>query len=173
MTSPTRPPVSDETAAADAPSGPHLRGPGDAPLVVLFGDVTCVRCQQAYLALRDAPIRLRWRHFVLRARGPQPRAIATALEAARRQGAFWPMLDRAMADPGRLEDPDLWRIATELGLDVDRFRAERRDETTDEAISADLAAALSLGATGTPAILADGRLDHGVPDAAWIAAVVG
>lgn len=173
MTSPTTPPVSDATAATDAPSGPHLRGPDEAPLVVLFGDVTCVRCQQAYLALRDAPVRLRWRHFVLRARGPQPRSVATALESAARQDAFWPLLDRLMADPARLEDPDLWRIAAELGLDVDRFRADRRDETTDAAIAADLSAALGLGATGTPAILVDGRLDHGVPDAAWVAAVVG
>lgn len=165
--------MSDSSAAADAPSGPHLRGPDDAPLVVLFGDVTCVRCQQAYLTLRDAPIRLRWRHFVLRARGPRPRAVATALEAAARQGAFWPLLDRAMADPGRLEDPDLWRIASELGLDVDRFRADRHDAATDAAIGADLTAALALGATGTPAILVGGRLDHGVPDAAWVAALLG
>lgn len=171
MTSPTTPPVSG-SAATDAPSGPHLRGSDDAPLVVLFGDVTCVRCQQVYAALRDAPIRLRWRHFVLRARGPQPRSVATALEAAARQDAFWPLLDRAMADPARLEDPDLWRIAADLGLDVDRFRADRRDAATDAAISADLSAALSLGATGTPAILVDGQLDHGVPDAAWIAAVL-
>jgi protein-disulfide isomerase len=165
--------VSDVAAATDAPSGPHLRGPDGAPLVVLFGDVTCVRCQQAYLALRDAPIRLRWRHFVLRARGPQPRSIATALEAAARQDAFWPLLDRAMADPARLEDPDLWRIAADLGLDVDRFRADRRDSATTAAISTDLFAALDLGATGTPAIVVNGHLDHGVPDAAWIAAVVG
>ncbi len=157
----------------DAPSGPHVRGPAGAPTVVLFGDVTCVRCQQAYRTLRDAPIRLHWRHFVLRARGPQPRAVATALEAAARQDAFWPLLDRVMGDPGRLEDPDLWRIAAELGLDVDRFRADRRDEQTDAAITADLAAALRLGATGTPAILVDGQLDHGVPDAAWVAALLG
>lgn len=165
--------MSDETAATDAPSGPHLRGPDDAPLVVLFGDVTCVRCQQAYLALRDAPVRLRWRHFVLRARGPQPRAVATALEAAARQDAFWPLLDRLMADPARVEDPDLWRIAADLGLDVDRFRTDRRDDDTVNAIGADLSAALSIGATGTPALLVDGHLDHGVPDAAWIAALVG
>lgn len=173
MTSPTRPPASGSNAAGDAPSGPHLRGPDAAPLVVLFGDVTCVRCQQAYLALRDAPIRLRWRHFVLRARGPRPRSVATALEAAARQDAFWPLLDRLMSAPARLEDPDLWRIAADLDVDVARFRADRRDEATDAAIGADLAAALSLGATGTPAILVDGQLDHGVPDAAWIAAVVG
>ncbi|MFA4928922.1 MAG: DsbA family protein [Patulibacter sp.] len=158
--------------SAPGSSGPHVRGPEGAPLVVLFGDVTCVRCQQAYLALGDAPLRLQWRHFVLRARGPQPRAIATALEAAARQDAFWPLLDRAMAQPARLEDPDLWRIAADLGLDVDRFRADRRDERTDAAIGADLSAALTLGATGTPALLVDGTIDHGVPDAAWIAALL-
>ncbi|MBF6620776.1 MAG: DsbA family protein [Patulibacter sp.] len=164
--------MSDDPSSAPS-SGPHVRGPGDARLVVLFGDVTCDRCQQAYRALAGAPIRLQWRHFVLRARGPRPRAVATALEAAARQDAFWPMLDRAMAQPGRLEDPDLWQIAADLDLDIDRFRADRRDERTAEAISGDLFAGMGLGATGTPALVVDGTVDHGVPDAAWVAAVVG
>jgi protein-disulfide isomerase len=164
--------VNDDPSTAPF-SGPHVRGPAGAPLVVLFGDVTCVQCQQAYLVLRDAPVRLRWRHFVLRARGPQPRALATALEAAARQDAFWPMLDRAIDQPARLEDPDLWRIAADLGLDVDRFRADRRDARTEAAIQGDLSAGMGLGATGTPALVVDGAVDHGVPDAAWVAAVVG
>lgn len=164
--------MSSQHASADAASGPHVRGPEHAPTVVLFGDVSCPRCQQAYLALRDAPLRLRWRHFVLRARGPRPRALATALEAAARQDAFWPLLDRMVEQPGRTEDPDLWRHASELGLDVDRFRADQRDARTDAAIASDLDAAMAHGATGTPALLVGGRIDHGVPDAAWIAAVV-
>ncbi len=164
--------MSSASDTAATPSEPHVRGPEGAPLVVLFGDVSCVRCQQAYLALRDAPIRLRWRHFVLRARGPQPRSIATALEAAARQDAFWPMLDRAMSQPARLEDPDLWTIAADLGLDVERFRSDRLDGRTDNAIQTDLADALALGATGTPALVVGDHVDHGVPDDAWIAALI-
>ncbi|MGE4427135.1 MAG: DsbA family protein [Solirubrobacteraceae bacterium] len=150
----------------------HRAGAG--PLVVLYGDVTCPRCQEATRRLRSAPVTLVWRHLVLRARGPRPRALACALEAAARQAAFWPLLDRLLADPARTDDPDLWRIAGELGLDVGRLDADRRDDEATRRVGADLSEALGLGAVGTPAILAgDGPVDHGVPDDAWIAALIG
>jgi protein-disulfide isomerase len=154
--------------------GPHVSGPADGPHVVLWGDATCPRCQQAVLRLRTAPVRLDWRHFVLRARGPRPRALACALEAAAAQGAFWAVLDALVAQPGRTEDPDLWALAEQLGLDVPRFEADRRDDATAARIAADLRDGLAAGASGTPAILVPGRpLDHGVPDHAWVAALTG
>lgn len=158
-----------QTAAA----GPYVAGPPDGPRVVLWGDATCPRCQQAVLRLRAAPLRLDWRHFVLRARGPRPRALAGALEAAGRQDAFWPVLDALVAQPGRTEDPDLWALAERLGLDVARFEHDRRSDDAAARIASDLADGLAAGASGTPAILAAGRpLDHGVPDDAWVAALL-
>jgi protein-disulfide isomerase len=154
-------------------TGPHVAGPADGPPVVLWGDATCPRCQQAVLRLRSAPVRLEWRHLVLRARGPRPRALACALEAAAAQDAFWPVLDALVARPGRTEDPDLWALAERLGLDVSRFEADRRGEAAAARIAADLADGLAAGASGTPAILVPGRpLDHGVPDDAWVAALL-
>lgn len=161
-----------EADPSAAPPSEHVVGPEAGPSVVLFGDATCPRCRQALVRLRAAPVRLRWRHFVLRARGPAPRALATALEAAGRQGAFWPFLDAVVDEPGRTEDPDLWKLATRLGLDVERFRLDRRDDATAAAIDADLAAALDAGATGTPALVVHGKTEHGIPDDAWIAALL-
>ncbi len=159
--------------AAPSPPAPgrHVAGPEDGPAVLLYGDATCPRCQQAVLRLRAAPVRLTWRHLVLRARGPRPRALAGALEAAARQDAFWPVLDALVADPGRTEDPDLWALARRLGLDVARFDRDRRDDATTAAIAADLADGLRVGAVGTPAIVVDGveGVEHGVPDDAWVA----
>lgn len=153
-------------------SGPHVSGPESGPAVLLYGDATCPRCQQSVLRLRAAPVRLTWRHLVLRARGPRPRALALALEAAARQDAFWPVLDRVVAQPGRTEDPDLWALAGELGLDVPAFDRDRRDDAAAAAIAADLAAGLDAGASGTPAIVVGGVVEHGVPDDAWIAALL-
>lgn len=156
----------------EALSGPHACGPEDGPGVLLYGDATCPRCQQAVRRLRAAPVRLTWRHLVLRARGPRPRALACALEAAARQGAFWSFLDAVVAEPGRTEDPDLWALAGRLGLEVGRFEADRRDDESAAAVAADLAAGLRVGAMGTPAIVVgEEPVDHGVPDAAWIAAL--
>ncbi|MDO9407076.1 DsbA family protein [Patulibacter sp.] len=162
-------PADDQSPAA----GPHVAGPPDGPAVLLYGDATCPRCQQAVLRLRAAPVRLTWRHLVLRARGPRPRALAGALEAAGRQDAFWPVLDALVGDPGRTEDPDLWELARRLGLDVARFDRDRRDDAAADVIAADLAAGLGAGAVGTPAILVgDGAIEHGIPDAAWIDALL-
>ena len=161
------------SADRPAPSGPHVAGPDGAPDVLLYGDATCPRCQQAVLRLRAAPVRLTWRHLVLKARGPRPRALAGALEAAARQDAFWPVLDAVVRDPGRTEDPDLWGLARGIGLDVGRFDRDRRDEVTAAAIAADLAAGLRAGAVGTPAIVVGGGdVEHGIPDDAWIAALL-
>jgi protein-disulfide isomerase len=157
---------------AQEPDAPHVAGPADGPAVLLYGDATCPRCQQAIAVLRPAPVRLTWRHLVLRARGPRPRAVAGALEAAARQDAFWPLLDAIVAAPGRTEDPDLWDHARGLGLDLDRFVADQRSDATAARIARDLGEALTAGATGTPAIVVAGRVDHGVPDAAWIAALL-
>ncbi|MCK9249026.1 MAG: DsbA family protein [Solirubrobacteraceae bacterium] len=146
---------------------------GSGPVVVLYGDVTCHRCQEATRRLRAAPVELVWRHLVLRARGPRPRALAHALEGAARQGRFWPLLDRLLGDPAHTEDPDLWRVAGELGLDVPRFDADRRDGACVDRVDRDLRDALALGAVGTPAILVGDRpVDHGVPDERWIDALV-
>ena len=156
-----------------APAEPHVCGPEDGPGVLLYGDATCPRCQQAVLRLRAAPVRLTWRHLVLRARGPRPRALACALEAAGRQDAFWPVLDALVAEPGRTEDPDLWALAQRLGLDVARFDRDRHDDAAAAAIAADLSAGLAAGAVGTPAIVLAGEpVEHGVPDDAWVAALL-
>jgi 2-hydroxychromene-2-carboxylate isomerase len=38
------------------------------------------------------------------------------------------MHDALFADQGRLEDPHLWTRAERLGLDVERFEADRRSD---------------------------------------------
>lgn len=155
------------------PTTEHVHGPQDGPAVLLYGDAGCPRCQQAVLRLTAAPVRLTWRHLVLRARGQRPRALAGALEAAGRQDAFWPFLDAVVREPGRTEDPDLWALAGRLDLDLDAFERDRRDEHTVAAIAADLSAGLSAGAVGTPAIIVGGAaVEHGVPDDAWIDALL-
>ena len=73
---------------------------------------------------RAAPVV--FRHFALRARHPRAVPLAHAAEAAAPQGAFWPFHDALFADQGRIDDPHLWERCEQLGLDVDRFEADRR-----------------------------------------------
>jgi protein-disulfide isomerase len=132
----------------------HVRGPAGAPLVVLYGDFSCPRCTVAHARLRElgADARVVFRHLALKAKHPRALALAHAAEAAGRQGAFWPFHDALYDDPGRVDDPHLWARCEALGLDVERFEADRRSAPVAERVRRDVRDALRAGATGTPAL---------------------
>ena len=79
-------------------------------------------------------------------------ALAQAAEAAARQGAFWAFHDALYADQGHIDDPHLWARCAALGLDVDRFQADRRDPAIAERVRRDVREALRAGATATPTL---------------------
>ena len=79
-------------------------------------------------------------------------ALAQAAEAAARQVAFWALHDALYADQGRLDDPHLWAHCETLGLDLDRFQADRRDPAIAERVRRDVRDALRAGATTTPTL---------------------
>jgi protein-disulfide isomerase len=142
----------------------HLRGADGDPLVLLYGDFACPRCLVAYDRLRAAPIRLVFRHLALRAKHPRALALAYASEAAGNQGAFWAFHDALYADPGRTDDPHLWARCEALGLDLDRFEADRRSDAVATRVSRDVTDALRAGATATPTVwIGDARFDGPPP----------
>jgi protein-disulfide isomerase len=130
----------------------HVRGPEDAPLVLFYGDFACPKCAVAHLRLRDASVRVAFRHFALKAKHPRALALAQAAEAAAGQGAFWAFADSLYGDQGRLEDPHLWARCEALGLDVDRFERDRRGPDVAARVRRDVTDALRAGATGTPTV---------------------
>jgi protein-disulfide isomerase len=141
--------------SADVP-GPraddHVRGPDDAPVVLFYGDFACPKCAVAYLRLKEAPVRVAYRHFALKAKHPRALALAHATEAAANQGRFWELADALYGDQGRLEDPHLWARCDALGIDLDRFEHDRRGDAVAERVKRDVHDALRGGATGTPTV---------------------
>ena len=57
-----------------------------------------------------------------------------------------------------LEDEDFERYATELALDLDRFRADMVSPDTQRRIDADRAEGRRVGVEGTPTLFVNGRL---------------
>jgi protein-disulfide isomerase len=145
--------------------GDHVRGPADAPLVVVYADFECPYCAVVHEHLRDRPLRIAFRHFPVRSKHPRAWAAASAAEAAALQGAFWPMHDALFADQGRLEDPHLWARAERLGLDVARFDADRRAPALADRVTADFRAGVRAGVPTTPTLFLDGECLPGRPDA--------
>ena len=130
----------------------HVRGPDGAPDVLFYGDFACPKCATAYHRLTPAPVRLTFRHFALKAKHPRALALAHAAEAAAVQDRFWELADALYTDQGRLEDPHLWALCERLGIDLDRFEADRRGEEVARRVKRDVHDALRAGATATPTV---------------------
>lgn len=99
--------------------------------------------------------------------------LAAAAEAAGIQGAFWEFHDSLYADQGRLDDPHLWSRVESLGLDLDRFEADRRAEAVAERVGRDFKSAIRAGVTTTPTLFVDGVAHPGVPDPELLARLRG
>ena len=147
----------------------HVRGNPGAPLVVFYGDYTCPRCAVAHERLRDAPLRVVFRHFAIAARHPRAVPLACAAEAAGRQGRFWEFHDALFADTGRIDDPHLWSRARALGLELDRFEDDRRSDEVLALVKACTRAGIRAGVAVTPTIFGDDETVAGAPDADLIA----
>jgi protein-disulfide isomerase len=118
------------------------------------------------VGLRTRALRVCFRHFPVRSSHPRAFAAACAAEAAGAQGAFWPMHDALFADQGRLEDPHLWARAEGLGLDLERFEADRRSEATAAHVQADFRSGVRAGVVSTPTLFIASERWAGRPTAA-------
>jgi protein-disulfide isomerase len=143
----------------------HTRGQG--PVVIEYADLECPYCAKAHLILKELPITRVFRHFPVVSKHPRARVLAAAAEAAGLQGRFWEMHDSLLEDQGHLDDPHLWDRARTLGLDLDRFEADRRAAETAVRIDADFRSGIRAGVTTTPTQFLNGQPHPGVPGASF------
>ncbi len=148
----------------------HLRGEG-AVLVVEYGDYECPYCAQADMMLAGLPVRRVFRHFPVVSKHPRAQVLACAAEAAALQDRFWEMHDSLFGDQGHLDDPHLWERVRALGMDLERFEADRRSEAVAERVKRDFRAGIRAGVVTTPTLFVDGVAHSGVPDTTLLAAL--
>ncbi|WP_396454768.1 Na+/H+ antiporter NhaA [Actinomadura sp.] len=167
-----------DLAAPVDPERDHIRGPARAPVTVVeYGDFECPYCGQAEEVIREllagyGDVRYVWRHLPLTDVHPQAQLAAQASEAAAAQGAFWEMHDLLLAHQDELQPRDLVRYAAELGLDVDRFRADLRAHKGVDQIAEDVDSADLSGVSGTPTFFVNGRRHLGAYDIEGLTAAV-
>jgi protein-disulfide isomerase len=135
----------------------HVRGPEGAALIIEYADFECPYCAAFDARLRALSLRRVFRHFPVRSSHPRAWAAACAAEAAGAQGRFWDMHDLLYDDQARLEDPHLWRRAAELGLDVERFDADRRSEPVLARVQRDFRSGVRAGVVTTPTLFFGGE----------------
>lgn len=138
--------------------------PGYRNTLVVFGDAQCSACRRFHELLEaeilpayGSHLRVVFKHLPLADLHPDAFRAALALEAARAQGKFWPMLEALydrQAELGSLTYPAL---AVQLGLDEDRFAADMESAEARGRVQEDLELAERLGIDSTPAVFLNGR----------------
>jgi protein-disulfide isomerase len=143
----------------------HVRGKG--PVVIEYADLECPYCAKAHLILKELRVTRVFRHFPVTSKHPRARVLASAAEAAGRQGKFWEMHDSLLEDQGHLDDPHLWERAERLGLDLTRFEADRRAEEVAARVERDFHSGIRAGVATTPTQFLRGAAHPGVPGASF------
>ncbi len=155
-------------------------GPDPAPVtIVMFLEVQCPYCvrgestAQQVMDSYDGQVRLVYKHFPL-AFHKEARPAAIAMEAARNQGKFWPYQEALYARANELRSNAelLQEIATELGLNLNRFARDLEDPATAARVDADMEQGQALGVTGTPAFFINGYGLRGAQPADKFAALI-
>jgi protein-disulfide isomerase len=141
----------------------HVRGSPAGPLIIEYGDYECLYSRQAFRAIERVEqdlgggIRFCFRPFPLTGIHPHALAAAAAAEAAARQGRFWDMHAMLFHRQKALEDDDLRRYATGLGLDVPLFDHDRASDIVLERVRRDVDSGIASGEVmGTPTLFIDG-----------------
>jgi protein-disulfide isomerase len=146
----------------------HVRGDPAAPVVLEeFGDFECLPCSIVWPVLEKLENDYGNRLVVVFRQHPLKKHryaldAARAAEAAGFQGKFWEMHDTLYRNrltwvPADYVRPNLNNYATELGLDLERFKTDMDGEAVAKRIAADQDRGDSLNIDRTPVIFINGE----------------
>jgi protein-disulfide isomerase len=147
-----------DTVTKDHPQ----KGPSDAPVTIIeYTDFQCPYCSRAAKALDVVKkrygdrVRVVFKNYPLKMH-KQALPAARAALAAHQQGKFWEYQDVLFNHCSALNDDLYDKLASDLGLDMAKFRKDRSSERIEAMIQADLGQARKLRLTGTPRFLVNG-----------------
>ena len=142
-------------------------GKAEAPVVIVeFFDPACETCRAFYplvkqmMAAEPDRIRLVLRYTPFHNGSDQ---IVAVLEAARKQGKFWPTLEALLAAqaewaPHHTPQVSLvWKHLEGLGLDFEKMRADMTAPEIVRVIAQDMDDARTLNVTKTPGFFVNGK----------------
>jgi protein-disulfide isomerase len=155
---------------------PHAatEGKADAKVhIVEFLDPACDTCREFYPMVKklvtDNPDKVRLSVRML-AFHKGSDFVVKAIEASKKQGKFWPTLERMLASQPRwtidhtVDPARAWAQLQGLDLNLDQLKADMESPEVLQAVALDAQDAKSLHVTQTPEYFVNGR---GLPDFGW------
>ncbi|MBQ1267325.1 MAG: thioredoxin domain-containing protein [Proteobacteria bacterium] len=139
-----------------------MKGNKDAKVTIVeFSDYECPYCSRAEAsikALLDAypnDVRVAFVNMPLPFhRNARPAAMAAL--AAGQQGKYWEMHEKLFANQRGLNEEFYIKAATELGLDIEKFKNDMKDPNLNGIIQKGINDAQKVGLGGTPSFLING-----------------
>jgi protein-disulfide isomerase len=158
----------DNTVQPGQPSN-HTYGEGKSGvLLVEYADFQCPACLRFYPVLQEVKekykeqVTFQFKHLPLVEIHQNALISSRAAEAASNQNNFWEMHDKLyenQTDWAESTEPNKFfeQYAKELGLDVEKFKADLAGEETNRTVQADLKEAKDQGFNSTPTFVLDGK----------------
>jgi protein-disulfide isomerase len=144
--------------------GAPVKGPADAAITIVeFSDFECPFCKRVLPTLDqiqkeyEGKVRFAFRHNPL----PFHEAavpVHLAAMAAQEQGKFWEFHAKAFENQREFTDANIVKWAQELGLNIEKFNADRAKPAFKERMENEIKFARDNGAQGTPAFFVNGVL---------------
>ncbi len=133
-----------------------------------YGDFACPACYQYFPIVEQVrakfgdDIKFQFRNFPLIEIHQNALIGARAGEAAALQGKFWEMYQQLYQNQPSWSDssnpePIFEQFATQIGLNVDKFRTDIKSEQVNNSVQADRNDAKSRGFSGTPTFLINNK----------------
>jgi protein-disulfide isomerase len=152
----------------------HVEGKGTTGVkLVEYGDYQCPYCQVYSATVKQVvadygdKITFQFVNFPLTSLHQNAFAAARAAEAAGKQNKYWEMHDLLYQnnDPNGASgwvastSPTTYfnQFATQIGLDLTKFKTDYASSAVNDAINADMAAGNKLGVDSTPNFILDGK----------------
>lgn len=161
---PTRAKISDL-------SGVSMLGSKDAPLTIVeYTDYQCPFCQRFHMAaypeikknyIDTGKVRFYSKDLPLDFH-PNAMRAAQAARCAAEQGKFWELRDMMGANPDKLDMGHIIGFAAGLKLDTEKIQDCVNSDKYKDRVQADVAEAMRLGASGTPAFIVGKSTGNGV-----------
>lgn len=158
--------AANRDALEQDPNSPIAGNPEGDVTVVEFFDYRCPYCKRVgpvveRLRKEDANIRIVYKEWPIL--GPASVFAARAALAAREQEKYVEFHEKVMA-ARNVNETSVLNTARELGLDIDKLRADMETPQVEDHINQTMELARALGINGTPAFVIGDRLIPGAAD---------
>jgi protein-disulfide isomerase len=141
---------------------------GDGKITVVeFFDYNCGYCRKAFedvltLGKQEKDVRIVFVEFPILSE--ESRVASEAAIASTKQGKYVEYHTALMRHNGRVDGDVAMKIAADVGLDVEKLKADMKAPEVAETIEKNLQLGTSIGVQGTPAIFVGDETIPGAPD---------